>query len=91
MNIDTFEEKPWRYPGVDITDFFNFGFNEDSWKQYCNTLVNKFNVVLFFLILYCMFLQIWLACKGFFYNVVCSDLVVILLDGLITTVKLGVL
>ncbi|KAF3456353.1 hypothetical protein FNV43_RR01003 [Rhamnella rubrinervis] len=38
VNIDTFEEKRWRYPGVDITDFFNFGFNEDSWKQYCNAL-----------------------------------------------------
>lgn len=46
VNIDTFEEKPWRYPGVDVTDFFNFGFNEDSWKQYCDSLVNKFNVVL---------------------------------------------
>ncbi|KAL5541969.1 hypothetical protein UlMin_009679 [Ulmus minor] len=38
INIDAFEEKPWRYPGVDITDFFNFGFNEESWKQYCNSL-----------------------------------------------------
>ncbi|XVE82268.1 hypothetical protein DITRI_Ditri15bG0134700 [Diplodiscus trichospermus] len=38
VNIDAFEEKPWRHPGVDITDFFNFGFNEDSWKQYCNSL-----------------------------------------------------
>ncbi|KAH7513473.1 hypothetical protein FEM48_Zijuj12G0203700 [Ziziphus jujuba var. spinosa] len=38
VNIDTFEEKPWRYPGVDVTDFFNFGFNEDSWKQYCDSL-----------------------------------------------------
>ncbi|XWS14199.1 hypothetical protein CRYUN_Cryun36dG0102900 [Craigia yunnanensis] len=38
VNIDAFEEKPWRHPGVDITDFFNFGFNEDSWKRYCNSL-----------------------------------------------------
>ncbi|XVF62448.1 hypothetical protein PTKIN_Ptkin09bG0008700 [Pterospermum kingtungense] len=38
VNIDAFEEKPWRNPGIDITDFFNFGFNEDSWKQYCNSL-----------------------------------------------------
>lgn len=45
VNIDTFEEKPWRFPGVDITDFFNFGFNEDTWKEYCNSLVNNFNYI----------------------------------------------
>ena len=22
--------------GADITDYFNYGFNEDSWKQYCS-------------------------------------------------------
>lgn len=38
VNIDAFEEKQWRYPGVDISNFFNFGFNEDSWKQYCMSL-----------------------------------------------------
>ncbi|KAK6930280.1 Pre-mRNA polyadenylation factor Fip1 domain [Dillenia turbinata] len=38
INIDTFELKPWRSPGVDITDFFNYGFNEESWKQYCTSL-----------------------------------------------------
>ncbi|KAJ6432072.1 hypothetical protein OIU84_019350 [Salix udensis] len=38
VNIDTFKEKRWRYPGVDMSDFFNFGFNEDSWKQYCMSL-----------------------------------------------------
>uniref|UniRef100_A0A2P2JBB2 Uncharacterized protein MANES_03G204700 n=1 Tax=Rhizophora mucronata TaxID=61149 RepID=A0A2P2JBB2_RHIMU len=38
VDIDAFEEKGWRYPGVDLTDFFNFGFNEDSWRQYCISL-----------------------------------------------------
>ncbi|KAK3002576.1 hypothetical protein RJ639_022071 [Escallonia herrerae] len=38
VNIDTFERKPWRHPGADITDFFNFGFDEESWKQFCNHL-----------------------------------------------------
>ncbi|CAK9145660.1 unnamed protein product [Ilex paraguariensis] len=38
VNIDALERKPWRHPGVDITDFFNFGFDEDSWKHYCNRL-----------------------------------------------------
>lgn len=39
VNIDTLLHKPWRNSGVDITDFFNFGFDEDSWKNYCNHLV----------------------------------------------------
>lgn len=39
VNIDTFEHKPWRYPGIDITDFFNFGFDEESWKSYCNSMM----------------------------------------------------
>ncbi|XP_052478450.1 FIP1[V]-like protein [Gossypium raimondii] len=38
VNIDAFEEKPWRHASADITDFFNYGFNEDSWKEYCNSL-----------------------------------------------------
>ena len=28
------DEKPWRKPGADISDYFNYGFNEDTWKQY---------------------------------------------------------
>ncbi|XP_050216592.2 FIP1[V]-like protein [Mercurialis annua] len=35
VDIDSFEDKRWRYPGVDISEFFNFGFNEESWRQYC--------------------------------------------------------
>lgn len=35
FNLDTMEDKPWRKPGADITDYFNYGFNEDSWKIYC--------------------------------------------------------
>lgn len=41
VNIDAFEEKPWRHASADITDFFNYGFNEDSWKEYCNSLVSS--------------------------------------------------
>lgn len=40
VNIDAFEEKKWKNPAVDTSDFFNFGFNEESWKQYCISLVN---------------------------------------------------
>jgi hypothetical protein len=39
VDIDSFEEKPWKYPGGDISDFFNFGLNEESWKDYCKQLV----------------------------------------------------
>ncbi|CAF2126520.1 unnamed protein product [Brassica napus] len=35
-NFHGFEKKPWRNPGVDVNDYFNFGFNEQSWKDYCN-------------------------------------------------------
>ncbi|TKY54718.1 FIP1of V protein [Spatholobus suberectus] len=38
VDIDSFEEKPWKYPGVDVSDFFNFGLNEDTWKDYCKQL-----------------------------------------------------
>lgn len=27
--------KPWRLPGTDQTDFFNYGFDEFTWTQYC--------------------------------------------------------
>lgn len=41
VNIDAFDEKPWKHPGADITDFFNFDFDEESWKNYCNHLVKN--------------------------------------------------
>lgn len=28
LDLATMEDKPWRKPGADITDYFNFGFNE---------------------------------------------------------------
>ncbi|XP_032399841.1 pre-mRNA 3'-end-processing factor FIP1 [Etheostoma spectabile] len=34
-DMESFEEKPWRKPGADLSDYFNYGFNEDSWKAYC--------------------------------------------------------
>ncbi|KAH9313977.1 hypothetical protein KI387_022604 [Taxus chinensis] len=38
IDVDSFEEKQWRHPGIDITDFFNFNLDEDGWKQYCKQL-----------------------------------------------------
>ncbi|KZV99624.1 Fip1-domain-containing protein [Exidia glandulosa HHB12029] len=28
-------EKPWRRPGSDLSDWFNYGFDELSWEAYC--------------------------------------------------------
>lgn len=35
FEIDNMEDKPWSRPGADITDYFNYGFNEYTWKKYC--------------------------------------------------------
>jgi hypothetical protein len=40
IDTDAFEEKPWKYPGVDISDFFNFGLDEEKWKDFCKQLVS---------------------------------------------------
>ncbi|KAL8904005.1 MAG: hypothetical protein Q9207_003552 [Kuettlingeria erythrocarpa] len=29
------DEKPWRRPGTDMTDYFNYGFDEFTWASYC--------------------------------------------------------
>ena len=29
------EEKPWKQPGADASDYFNYGFDEDTWRIYC--------------------------------------------------------
>ncbi|PRP87125.1 putative pre-mRNA polyadenylation factor FIP1 [Planoprotostelium fungivorum] len=38
--MDNLEDKPWRKPGVDITDYFNYGFNEESWRNYVSKQVS---------------------------------------------------
>lgn len=35
FEIDKLEEKPWLRPGADISDYFNYGFDENTWKAYC--------------------------------------------------------
>ncbi|KAI1292863.1 Pre-mRNA 3'-end-processing factor FIP1 [Halotydeus destructor] len=36
VNVDSLEgDKPWRKPGADITDYFNYGFTEEMWRIYC--------------------------------------------------------
>ncbi|XP_057790894.1 pre-mRNA polyadenylation factor FIP1-like [Salvia miltiorrhiza] len=38
INFDDFEEKMWRNPGADATDFFNYGLDEKQWKDYCKEM-----------------------------------------------------
>lgn len=35
VDIGAMAEKPWRLPGSDISDWFNYGFDEISWEAYC--------------------------------------------------------
>ncbi|KAH7729392.1 pre-mRNA 3'-end-processing factor FIP1 [Aphelenchoides avenae] len=35
LDLASMEDKPWRKPGADITDYFNYGFNEETWNYYC--------------------------------------------------------
>lgn len=35
FDLETLKDKPWLKPGADITDYFNYGFTEKSWKKYC--------------------------------------------------------
>lgn len=46
FNLDSLEDKPWRKPGADITDYFNYGFNEDTWRAYCERQKRSVSMVL---------------------------------------------
>ncbi|KAH0630910.1 hypothetical protein JD844_004254 [Phrynosoma platyrhinos] len=35
VDLESFEDKPWKKPGADLSDYFNYGFNEETWKAYC--------------------------------------------------------
>ncbi|VDM63080.1 unnamed protein product [Angiostrongylus costaricensis] len=35
IDLAQMEDRPWRKPGADITDYFNYGFTEDTWNSYC--------------------------------------------------------
>ena len=34
INLDYVVDPPWQFPGIDPSDFFNFGMNETTWKEY---------------------------------------------------------
>lgn len=35
VDIAAMADKPWRRAGSDISDWFNYGFDELSWEAYC--------------------------------------------------------
>ncbi|PAV67982.1 hypothetical protein WR25_23350 [Diploscapter pachys] len=35
IDLAQMEDRPWRRPGADLTDYFNYGFTEDTWNTYC--------------------------------------------------------
>lgn len=35
LDLSALTEKQWRRPGSDISDWFNYGFDELSWEAYC--------------------------------------------------------
>ncbi|CDW58004.1 fip motif protein family protein; fip motif famil y protein [Trichuris trichiura] len=35
LDLTNLEEHPWREPGADLTDYFNYGFTEETWNAYC--------------------------------------------------------
>lgn len=36
MNSNEFDQQPWRQPGVNLAEWFNFGHNEEQWKLFVN-------------------------------------------------------
>ena len=34
FDIDSMKDKPWLKKGENISDYFNYGFTEDTWKVY---------------------------------------------------------
>jgi len=34
VDLDKMEDRPWMMPGADKTDYFNYGFDEQTWKIY---------------------------------------------------------
>lgn len=36
LDLDELKDKPWRAPGADVSDYFNYGFDEFTWTAYCH-------------------------------------------------------
>ena len=40
VDLETLHAKPWRQAGADITEYFNYGFDEFTWTAYCQKQSN---------------------------------------------------
>jgi Fip1 motif len=67
FNVDSLEDKPWLKPGADITDYFNYGFVEDTWRIYCERQANlrSENIVGFRVINFHVFIFVYLIILSF--------------------------
>lgn len=43
---DTVEDKPWTAEGADITDWFNYGFNEHTWDIYRRRMKKRYKNII---------------------------------------------
>lgn len=34
FQLDSVEDKGWTKPGANIKDYFNYGFNEETWRLF---------------------------------------------------------
>lgn len=41
IDIDEIDPKPWRIPGVDISKYFNYDLNEETWTAYRKKYLEK--------------------------------------------------
>ena len=42
IDFDALEEKPWEKPGADPSDYFNYGFDENTYKIYQHKVRDNF-------------------------------------------------
>jgi hypothetical protein len=35
LDLDSIQDPGWKRPDADPTDYFNYGFNEETWRFYC--------------------------------------------------------
>lgn len=40
IDFELLPEKPWRKPGANLSDYFNYGFDEDTWRAYCSKQIH---------------------------------------------------
>lgn len=41
QHLDQRVDRPWTLPGADQSDWFNYGFDEETWKLYCTKQIQQ--------------------------------------------------